>query len=62
MGNNKNSFYPKWRWYIEGECVVEILGLGHFPDSFMVRLPNDHVTEVEESSLESPKKYELPRS
>ena len=53
---NEQKFYPKWRWSIKLECVVEILGTGHFPSTFMVRLPNGSTTEVEEDQLTVPPK------
>lgn len=44
---------PQWIWWTKGECVVEVLGIGHFPTSAMVKLPNDHVTEVDIDELEN---------
>lgn len=42
----------KWMWWTKGECVVEVLGTGHFPTTAMVRLPNDAETEIDINELE----------
>lgn len=42
----------KWMWWTKGECVVEVLGTGHFPTTAMVKLPNDKETEIEINELE----------
>ena len=44
---------PQWIWWNKGECVVEVLGIGHYPTTAMVKLPNDHVTEVDIEELEN---------
>lgn len=41
----------KWMWWSKGECVVEVLGSGHFPTTAMVKLPNDKETEVDIEEL-----------
>lgn len=43
---------PQWCWWKKGECVVEVLGTGHFPTTAMVKLPNDKETEVDIDELE----------
>jgi len=48
------EFYPKWRWYKNGKCVVEVLKRGHFPSTLIVRLPDDTELEVEYHELENP--------
>lgn len=37
----------KWCWWSKGECVVEVLGAGHFPTTAMVILPDDRKIEVD---------------
>ena len=32
---------PRWIWWAPGACVVEALRTGHFPDTLMVKLPDD---------------------
>lgn len=44
---------PRWMWWPKGECVVEIVKRGHYPDAVMVKLPNDVMTEVELTELEN---------
>jgi hypothetical protein len=44
---------PKWVWWVKGECVVEVLGTGHFPTTIMVKLPNDKITEIEYTEIAS---------
>jgi hypothetical protein len=43
---------PKYAWSISLECVVEVIGMGYFPDSLTVRLPNDIVTTVYRQDLQ----------
>jgi hypothetical protein len=43
---------PKWCWSRSMECVVEILRIGHFPTSVMVRLPDGRETELEMEDLQ----------
>lgn len=45
----------KWMWWTKGECVVEVLRTGHYPNTAMVRLPNDKETEIEIHELDMPK-------
>jgi hypothetical protein len=52
---DKKIFLHKWMWWCKGECVVEILRMGHFPTTTMVRLPNDKEIEVDIDELEMPK-------
>jgi hypothetical protein len=49
---DKGIIMPKWVWWVNGACVVEVLGLGHFPTTIKVRLPDDKVTEVDSDQLE----------
>jgi len=51
MKDNRVNLY-KWMWWAKGECVVEVLRTGHFPNTAMVRLPNDKETEIEVHELE----------
>jgi hypothetical protein len=51
MKDNRVNLY-KWMWWTKGECVVEVLKTGHFPNTAMVRLPNDNETEIEIHELE----------
>ena len=37
----------KWCWWEKGECVVEVLGSGHYPTTAMVKLPDDSKIEVD---------------
>lgn len=46
---------PRWAWWTKGECVVEVLRTGHFPNTAMVKLPNDKETEIEVAELEHTK-------
>lgn len=48
---DKVKVLPKWMWWSVGECVVEILRVGHFPNTVMVRLPNDAESEIEIEEL-----------
>ena len=50
-----NNGIPRWCWWNKGECVVEVLRTGHFPNTAMVRLPNDKETEIEVHELEMTK-------
>lgn len=47
---------PEWMWWQTGECVVQLISIGHFPSTVMVKLPSDTVCEVELSSLTIPRK------
>ena len=51
MRDNRLQLH-RWMWWNKGECVVEILKVGHFPTTAMVRLPNDKETEIEIHELE----------
>lgn len=42
---------PRWLWWAPGACVVEALRTGHFPDTLMVKLPDDRTIEVLRSDL-----------
>ena len=53
MKNSRLHLY-KWMWWTKGECVVEVLSTGHYPNSVMVRLPNSKETEIEVHELEMP--------
>lgn len=37
---------PKYMWWLKGECVIEVLKRGHYPDTVIVRMPDDEETEV----------------
>jgi hypothetical protein len=52
-GNRMNHLYT-WMWWRKGECVVKVLGTGHFPTTAMVKLPNDRVSEIDINELEMP--------
>jgi hypothetical protein len=41
-------------WWDKGECVVEILSIGHFPTTATVKLPDDKIIEVDIDELELP--------
>jgi len=47
-----NLALPEWCWHSELECVVQILRTGHFPNTAMVKLPDDRVVEIEVQHLE----------
>ena len=36
----------EWMWCKSMECVVQVLSVGHYPDTFIVKMPNEHETEV----------------
>jgi len=38
-------------WSKSQECVVEIISRGHYPDTVVVKLPNESTTEVYASDL-----------
>lgn len=38
-------------WWGRGECVVELVGAGHFPTSVIAKLPNDVLTEIDINEL-----------
>jgi hypothetical protein len=42
---------PKWCWSNSLECVVEILMRGHFPDTVIVKLPDDTKREIDMNDL-----------
>jgi hypothetical protein len=52
---DKKIFLHKWMWWIKGECVVEILTIGHFPTTAIVKLPDDKVIEVDIDELDMPR-------
>ena len=39
------------QWHVQMECEVEILTRGHFPDTFIVKLPDGMTTEVDSAYL-----------
>jgi hypothetical protein len=41
MQINKMNHLYQWMWWQKGECVVEVISVGHFPTTAMVKLPND---------------------
>jgi hypothetical protein len=43
---------PKWVWWRNGECVVEVLKLGHYPTTIIGKLPNDKEVEIDIDQLE----------
>ena len=50
QGNNISL--PEWCWHTKLECVVKIVGIGHFPTTAMAKLPDDTIIEVEINELE----------
>lgn len=50
---SKLTTLPRWMWNHKLHCVVEILKTGHFPNTAMVRLPDDREIEVEVEDLET---------
>jgi len=50
---HQKSQIEKYQWWGKGECVVEVVRSGHFPDTVMVKLPNDVHTEVYKKDLEN---------
>lgn len=47
-----NIALPEWCWHSELQCVVKVVGTGHFPNTAMVQLPDDRVVEIEIQHLE----------
>lgn len=45
---------PKWMWWKNGKCTVEILRTGHYPNTVIVELPLGTQTEIEIAELETP--------
>lgn len=43
---------PEWAWWTVGKCVVRVLRTGHFPETIMVELPDDKITEIDIAELE----------
>jgi hypothetical protein len=43
---------PKWVWWKKGECVVEVLKMGHYPTSIIAKLPNDTESEIDIDELD----------
>lgn len=41
----------QWMWWKKGECVVEVIKTGHFPNTAIVKLPTGKQTEVEIEEL-----------
>jgi hypothetical protein len=52
MKLNKMNHLYQWMWWSKGECVVEVISVGHFPTTAMVKLPNDKLTEIDIVELE----------
>jgi hypothetical protein len=50
-----NKTLPAWLWHREYECVIRVIGTGHFPDTAMVQLPDDKIIEVDTKHLELPR-------
>lgn len=44
--------FPRWVWWKKGECVLEVLSVGHFPTTIMALTPDDKKIEVEINELE----------
>ncbi len=49
----ENNYLPKWCWCSTEKCVVEVIKIGHFPNTVIVRLPSDTTIEVERTELET---------
>ena len=45
---------PKVMYWTKGDCTVEILRAGNFPDTVMVELPNHVITQIAVDELEIP--------
>lgn len=43
---------PRWMWWKKGICTVEIISIGHYPNTVMVELPSGLRTEIEIIELE----------
>lgn len=52
MKLNKMNHLYQWMWWSKGECVVEVISVGHFPTTAMVKLPNGKLTEIDIVELE----------
>ena len=52
--SNKTNLYPRWRWCTTLECTVEVLKQGHFPTTYIVKLPDGRTTEIDEDKLTVP--------
>jgi hypothetical protein len=39
------------QWHVQLGCEVEILTRGHYPDTFVVKLPDGNTTEVDQAYL-----------
>lgn len=50
-GNNYTM--PQWVWWCKGECVIEVIGTGHFPTTVMGKLPDDRIIEIDRDELEN---------
>ena len=44
----------QWMWWTKGECVVEVIKIGHFPTTVLVRLPDDKESEIDIAELTNP--------
>jgi hypothetical protein len=53
MAENNMMIMNKWRWWVKGECVVEIISTGHFPTTVMAKLPDDRTVEIDMHELEN---------
>lgn len=53
MAENNMILMNKWRWWIKGECVVEIISIGHFPTTVMAKTPDDKTIEIDMHELEN---------
>jgi hypothetical protein len=55
MTERSRNYMPEWAWWREAECVVKIVGIGHFPTTVMAQLPDDRVVEIDMNQLENVK-------
>lgn len=43
---------PKWVWWRSGECVIEVIKIGHYPTTIIGKLPNSKEIEIDIDELE----------
>lgn len=53
MAEQHRNYMPQWIWWTKGECVVEILSIGHFPTTVLAKTPDDRTIEIDMVELEN---------
>lgn len=54
--------FPKWCFYVPQQCVVEIISIGHYPDTAIIKLPDGEQTECYLRDLKDREELDYPRA